>query len=91
MHNIKISPEKKLNISLSEKFKALKTIPQNSIEFFQTQYLKKISQKLSNPTTYRKGYWSLSKALLNNKNIFCIPPLFHDIKFAVDFREKLKL
>ena len=38
-----------------------------------------------------KCYWSLLKTFLNNKKIPCIPPLYHDHKFACDFKEKSKI
>ena len=38
-----------------------------------------------------KAYWSILKTSLNDKKILCIPPVFHDNKFAIDFREKAKL
>ena len=30
----------------------------------------------------------MSKTFLNDKTISCIPPVFHDNKFAIHFREK---
>ena len=33
-------------------------------------------------------YW---EHFLNDKNIPCIPPVFHDNKFGIDFREKVEL
>ena len=40
-----------------------------------------------NPNTY----WSLLNHLLNNKKILLLPPLFHEDKFAMDFKEKAEL
>ena len=50
-----------------------------------------MSQKLSNKATSSKAYWSILKTFLNDKKIPCIPPVFHDNKFAIDFREKAEL
>ena len=50
-----------------------------------------MSQKLSNTATSSKAYWSILKTFLNEKKILCIPPVFHDNKFAIDVREKAKL
>ena len=33
-------------------------------------------------------YW---KHFLNDKNILCIPPVFYDNKFGIDFREKVEI
>ena len=38
-----------------------------------------------------KTYCTLLKLFLNNKNIPIIPPLFHENKFATDFKEKAVL
>ena len=50
-----------------------------------------MSQKLSNTATSSKAYWSILKTFLNEKKILCIPPVFHDNKFAIDVREKAEL
>ena len=41
--------------------------------------------------TSAKTYWSILKALLNNKKIPCIPPLFHEGKYVTDFKKKAEL
>ena len=50
-----------------------------------------LSQKLSNKATSSKAYWSILKTFLDDKKILCIPPVFHDNKFVIDFREKAEL
>ena len=54
-------------------------------------YVNKIAQRLGDPNTSSKCYCSLLKTLLNGKKIPCIPPLFHDDKFIVDFQEKSEI
>ena len=61
------------------------------IEKSKTYYYSKLSQKLSNKATSSKAYWSILKTFLNDKKIPCIPPVFHDNKFVIDFREKAEL
>ena len=39
----------------------------------------------------RKVYWSILKTFLNVKKIPCIPPVFHNNKFVIDFKEKAEL
>ena len=51
----------------------------------------KLSQKLSNKATSSKAYWPILKTFLNDKNIPCISPIFHDNNFVIDFREKAEL
>ena len=38
--------------------------------------------------TSTKSYWSILKTVLNNKKIPCIPPLLHQDKFIINFKEK---
>ena len=61
------------------------------IEKSKNNYYSKLSQKLSTKATSSKAYWSILKTSLNDKKILRIPPVFHDNKFAIDFREKAKL
>ena len=44
-----------------------------------------------NPMTSLKTYWSISKILLNNKKVPCIPPLLEDNKYVTDFKKKAEL
>ena len=50
-----------------------------------------MSQKLSNKATSSKAYWSILKTFLNDKKIPCIPPVFRNNKFVIDFKEKAEL
>ena len=43
------------------------------------------------PATSAKTYWSILKMLLKNKQIPCIPPLFHQGKYVRDFKKKAEL
>ena len=44
-----------------------------------------------NSKTSPKSYWSILKTFLNNKKIPSIPPLLHNGKFIMDFKEKAEL
>ena len=57
----------------------------------KNNYYSKLSQNLSNKVTSCKAYWSILETFLNDKKILCIPPVFHDNKFVIDFREEAKL
>ena len=59
--------EKRSNVSLCKKFVALQAKLQNSIKFFQTEYYKKMSQKLLKVSITPKCYWNILKILLNVK------------------------
>ena len=74
-----------------EKFKALQYQLNISIEESKEKYYTKLSSRLADPLTSPKTYWSILKTFLNNKKIPCIPPLFHENKFIIDFKEKAEL
>ena len=79
------------NMFLLEKFKALQYQFHISIEESKEKYYTKLSNRLADPLTSPKTYWSILKTFLNNKKIPCIPPLFHENKFVTDFKEKAEL
>ena len=72
-------------------FKALQDELNFLIENSKNNYYSKLSQKLFDKATSSKAYWSIVKIFLNDKKIPCIPPVFHDNKFVIDFREKAEL
>ena len=80
-----------VNSKLLDKLDALKAKLQSSINFFQLKYYRKISKKLSDPSSRPKCYWTLLKTLLKGRKIPCITPLFHDNKFITDFKEKIEI
>ena len=51
----------------------------------------KLTQKLNTIQKSTKVYWALLKIFLNNRKIPVIPPLFHNNKFVIDFKEKTEL
>ena len=51
----------------------------------------RITNRLNNTQKSSKTYWSLLKIFLNNKEITLIPPLFHENRFIIDFKEKAEL
>ena len=71
-------------VSLQERVKA-------SIESSKQKYYYRIANKLNNTQKNSKSYWSLLKIFLNNKKIPLIPPLFHENRFIIDFKEKAEL
>ena len=71
-------------VSLQERVKA-------SIESFRQKYYYRIVNKLSNTQKNSKSYWLLMEIFLNNKKIPLIPPLFHETRFIIDFKEKAEL
>ena len=62
-----------------------------SIENAKKKYFFRISEKLNNPKTSIKCYWSLIKTLLNGKKVPCIPPVYDNNRYVTDFKEKCQL
>ena len=50
-----------------------------------------LSEKLVNHIFNPKTDWSVLKRFLNNKNIPCIPSIFHENKFVTYFRKKAEI
>ena len=55
------------------------------------QYYTRLSQKLLDPKTSQRSYWSILTIFLNNKKISCILPLLHLDKFVADFKERANI
>ena len=76
------------SLQFFNQFQFLQTRLNSLIEESKNQYYTHLSQKLLDPKTSQKSYWSILKTFLNNKKIPCIPPLLHQDKFVTDFKEK---
>ena len=76
---------------LLEKFKTLQNKLKIFIEESKEKYFTKLSSRLADPLFSSKTYWSISKTFLNNKEIPCIPPIFHENKIITDFKGKAEL
>ena len=66
-------------------FKILQNHLNQPIQIAKQNYVNKIAQRLGDPNTSSKCYWSLRQKIL------CIPPLFRGDKFIVDFQEKSEI
>ena len=72
-------------------FQFLQTKLNSLIEESKEKYYVRLSKKLLDPQTSPKSYWSILKTFLNNKKIPCIPPLLHQDKFIIDFKDKAEM
>ena len=54
----------------------------------KSRYLDNLSNKICNPTTGRKTFWSAYKRLSNKKKVTNIPPIFENGKYISNFKEK---
>ena len=57
----------------------------------KNEYYSKVAEKLLDPSTSPKTYWSILETFLNNKKIPVVPPIFHDNKFIIDFKQKAEI
>ena len=51
-------------------------------------YYNQLSQKINDPKTSSKTYWSILKTFYNGKKVLLIPPLFINNKLEPDFKLK---
>ena len=79
------------NPQIFENVKSLQNQLKCSTEGSKKKYYLRISKTLMDSVTSAKTYWSILKELLNNKKIPCIPPLFHEGKYVIDFKKKAEL
>ena len=79
------------NSSNLERFSSLQNKLSSLIETSKQEYLSKIAKKLFNPSISLKTYLSILKKNLMSEKVPCIPPIFHEIKFITNFREKTEL
>ena len=71
-----------------ENFQSLQNLLGVSIEASKERYYSRLSMKLMEPSTSPKTYWSVLKSFHNNKKIPCIPPIFHQNRFATNSKKK---
>ena len=79
------------SLQFLDHFQFLQTKLNSLIEESKEKYYVRLSKKLLDPQTSPKSYWSILKTFLNNKKIPCIPPLLHQDKFIIDFKEKAEM
>ena len=53
-----------------------------SIENAKNNIFFRISEKLNNPSTSTKCYWSLIKSLLNGKKVPCVFPIYNNNRYV---------
>ena len=76
------------DIQLFRRFQCIQNLLTATTERSKEQFYSRIWTKLMDLTTSPKAYWSILKTFLNNKNIRCIPPIYHDNNYIADFKEK---
>ena len=81
IHNGKKAIDYQYVLNSSEELK-------NLINASKSIYFTRLSNKLSDPKTHPKIYWSILKSLFSNKKTPKIPPLFVDDNTVTDFKTK---
>ena len=57
----------------------------------KSDYYNQLAQKLIDPTTRCKTFWSILKTFVNGRKVPLIPPLNLGNKLVTDFKEKARL
>ena len=73
------------------KFTLLQIQVNDLIETRKQNFHFRLTEKLRDRNTSTKAYRSLLKTYLNNKKIHCIPPIFYENDFAIDFQKKVEI
>ena len=73
------------------KFTSLQIQLSDLVETRKQNYHIRQTEKLGEQNTSPKVYWSLLKTFLNNKKIPCIPPIFYENDFLIDFQKKVEI
>ena len=73
------------------KFTSLQIQLSDLVETRKQNYHFRQTEKLRDQKTSPKVYWSLLKTFLNNKKIPCIPPIFYENDFVIDFQKKVEI
>ena len=79
------------DIQLFRRFQYIQNLLTATTELSKEKFYSRISNKLMDPTTSRKAYWSILKTYLNNKKIPCISPVYHNNNYIIDFKEKTQI
>ena len=77
--------------NLFNKVEYLQNELKSLIEANKEKYYSRISKRMINSLTSTKTYWSILKSFLNNKKIPCIPPLFHQNRYIIKYKDKAEL
>ena len=79
------------DIQLFRRFQYIQNLLTATTELSKEKFYSQISNKLMDPTTSPKAYWSILKTYLNNKKIPCISPIYHNNNYITDFKEKAQI
>ena len=78
---------KKTGLKVLDRFKCLQNELNSITENNKQKYYPRLLNKLIDPMTSSKVYWSNLKMFLDNKKNPCILPLSHQNKYVTDLRE----
>ena len=78
----------KLNLTNFDVINELASELSSIISQRREEYSFQLAQKLNDPRTNPKTYWSILKTISNGRKIPVIPPLLNDVRLISDFKEK---
>ena len=87
-HECKSFNANKKNYDAYLKLQTISTELSEMILKRKKDYYCALSDKLNDPHTSAKSYWSILKTLYNGKKILLIPPILISNKLALNFKEK---
>ena len=76
------------DIQLFQRFQSLQNFSTFTIEKSKQQVYSQISNRLMDPVTSPQAYWSILKTFVNNKEILCIPPIYHNNNYITDCKKE---
>ena len=79
------------DLKVFNNIKCLQNELNSIIDSNKQNHYSRLSNKLIDPMTSSKVYWSTLKMFLNNNKIPCIPSLSHQNKYVTDFKEKAEI
>ena len=76
------------DIQLFQRFQSLQNFSTATIEKSKQQVYSQISNRLMDPAISPQAYWSILKTFVNNKEILCIPPIYHNNDYITDCKKE---
>ena len=77
--------------STRDHIREVQNLTNKTIRQAKKNYFKQLGEKLSNPETGQKPFWTAFKRLLNKKKHSNIPPLMEGNQFVPNFKEKCSI
>ena len=90
-HEKQLYERNKNTSSLQTKLQNITKLSSDAITKAKNKYLSTLGNKLNNPQTGSKSYWSILNKFLQNRKIPLIPPILSNGTFITNVHEKINL